>query len=271
MSRQNTRILAWTITICLIALTASGVQWFRDHLADESTLTGWILLLSTFGLFLLSERKRKITHPWGPVAIWLQVHTYLGVYASVIFLMHIGWPVRGAFEILLASCFVFVACSGIVLAIYSRTVPKKLAAVARDYPLEQIPVFAAQVANQAHELAVQSASFGEGATLAEYYKRRLLPFFNEPRGSMYRMFPTGATKRRLLRELGDLDRYLASQGVACRIKLSQMVQNKDDLDFHSAMQVRLRFLFALHVAFTWSLAILIATHVILVYRFQGVM
>ncbi len=73
----------------------------------------------------------------------------------------------------------------------------------------------------------------------------------------------------MLRELTDLDRYLAEQGLQSRQQLATMVQAKDDLDYHYALQTRLRLMFAMHTALTWTLAILIAVHVVLVYRFQG--
>ena len=83
------------------------------------------------------------------------------------------------------------------------------------------------------------------------------------------MIPTGYTRRQLLRELNDLDRYLAYQGLQSRQQLTTMVQTKDDLDYHHALQTRLRMMFAMHIALTWSLAVMIAVHVVLVYRFQG--
>ncbi len=252
-----------------VALTATGVQYCRDHLGDESTLTGWVLLVSTAGLYLLSVRKKWLQLRLGPVASWLQMHVYLGSFASVVFLMHIGWPIRGIFELALASCFVIVAVSGIALGIMSRTTPVKLAAIANDYPLDKIPALQNRVASQAHQTALQSATFGEGATLSEYYQRRLLPFFRSPRSLFYRLMPNGFTRRKLLRELDDLNRYLAEQGQVSQQSMAVMVKSKDDLDYHYALQTRLRLLFAAHISLTWALVLMIGVHVVLVYRFQG--
>ncbi|MEO8268653.1 MAG: hypothetical protein ABI557_02970 [Aureliella sp.] len=271
METRTRRTLSTTITLFAVGLTALGVQWTRDRLGDASTLTGWTLLASTAGLYLLSARKNSANPCWGRVSAWLQVHTYMGTFASFVFLMHIGWPIRGTFELLLAGCFLIVALSGIALSIMNRRTPLKLAAVAIDRSVEKIPTIRAAVAHDAHVLALRSAEFGEGATLAEYYQQRLLPFFQSQRSWLYRLCPNGVQRRQLLREMNDLERYLADQGNASRGILASMVVTKDDLDYQYALLTRLRTLHALHVALTWSLALMIGVHVVLVYRFQGVL
>jgi hypothetical protein len=118
---------------------------------------------------------------------------------------------------------------------------------------------------------MKSTRLGEGATLSEYYQRRLLPYFQTPRSVFYQLLPTGSRRRQLLRELEDLDRYLAADGLKHRRMLSAMVQSKDDLDFHYALQTRLRYFYTAHFALTWTLLILIGVHVVLVLRFSGAM
>lgn len=270
MHSRTRRALAMTFTLIAVAFTALAVQWTRDRLGDESTTTGWTLLASTAGLYLLTARKRLGSARWGQVSAWLQVHAYMGSFASIVFLMHIGWPIRGIFESFLAASFVVVATSGIALGIMSRLTPRRLAAIPIDRTLAEIPVFRVAVAREAHGVALASANLGEGATLAEYYQRRLLPFFQSPRSLLYRLLPTGATRRQLLRELDDLQRYLADSGEASRSQLAAMVRTKDDLDYQFALQSRLQLFYALHVALTWALALMIGVHVVLVYRFQGV-
>lgn len=271
MNTRTRRTLATTLTLFAVGFTALAVQWTRDRLGDESTFTGWTLLISTAGLYLLSARKKMVTARWGRVSVWLQVHAYMGSFASIVFLMHIGWPVRGAFELCLASCFVIVAASGIVLGIMSRTTPKRLAAIPVDRSIEKIPAIRAAIAQDAHKMALASAGLGEGATLAEYYQLRLLPFFQSSRSWLYRLIPNGIQRRRLTRELDDLSRYLADKGNENRRSLAALVQAKDDLDYQYSLQTRLRMLYALHLSLTWTLALMTAAHVVLVYRFQGVL
>lgn len=267
LTRRRMRLLA--VTLAAVALTALAVDWISRRLGDESTLTGIVLLLATSSLYLLSIRKRLVTFSIGPVATWLQWHVYAGTFASLVFLMHVRWPVRGAFELCLASCFIFVAASGIALGILSRLTPQRLLALRQSHTLERIPVLQYAVAEQAHRVALSSTKLGEGATLSEYYQRRLLPYFQSQRSWFYRLLPTGGRRRQLLLELADLDRYLASGGLDCRRQLSSMVQSKDDLDYQLALQARLRWFFKVHVALTWSLVILVAVHVALVLGFSG--
>ncbi len=266
---RHRRNLLMLITGIAVLTTVVVVQWLGHRLGNTSAFTGWALLTATAGMYLLSLRKRLIQWPIGSVSLWLQMHTYLGSFALIVFVLHISWPIRGWFETLLAACFAFVSFGGIWLIVLSRTLPKKLSAVKRDYRMEDIPALQAAVAREAQSLAISSARLNEGATLAEYYQQRLLPFFHERRSWWYRMLPTGWTRRQLQRELADLERYLAEAGHLRREKLSELVQSKDDLDFHSVLQARLRFFFTLHVALTWGLVLLIAVHVVLVLRFQG--
>lgn len=259
----------------IVTLATATVTWFaleqvRRSLGDASMASGWTLLASTLGLYGLGLRKRS--HNWrlGPVSAWLQVHSYLGTFALIVFIWHVGWPIRGRFELALAAMFLFISISGIVLLFLSRRIPKQLAAVHGDYRLEDIPTTHRELAQKAHELVIESANLGCGATLVEFYQRRLLHFFHSRRSLLYRLLPNGAKRRQLLRELQDLDRYLDSHGQTIKQKLTQLVVAKDDTDFHSALQNRLRFLVTSHVVFTWSLLLMIAVHVILVLRFQGV-
>jgi hypothetical protein len=263
------RIRSLSITLVAVALTALGVDWTRRQLGDESTLTGVVLLIATLSLYLLSLRKKWLTMRLGPVSAWLQMHVYVGVFTSLVFLMHIGWPLRGPFEICLAGCFCFVAGSGILLAFMSRLTPQRLASLKADHSLDRIPALQVALAEDAHRVALHSTRLGEGATLSEYYQRRLLPYFQGSRGWSYLFMPTGSKRRKLLRELEDLDRYLAIQTLDYRRQLSQMVSIRDDLDYQSALQRRLRFFFAVHMALTWTLIILVAVHVTLVIRFSG--
>lgn len=265
------RTLAILTTLLLASATWVLLESVRRSLGDTAMASGWTLMAATVGMYGLGMRKRFRRRAVGSVATWLQVHTYLGVFSLLVFCWHVGWPVRGVFEWTLASVFLFISVSGGVLTWYSRRIPKRLAALKCDYRLEDIPGVQANLAAAAHAAAIESSDAGAGATLAEYYQRRLLHFFHAPRSVLYRCLPTGGTRRQLLRELDDLDRYLDAQGIAYRQRLSSLVIKKDDTDFHRALQLRLRMLVTSHVALTWSLVLLIVVHVVLVLRFQGAM
>ena len=44
MQRRQRRVLAMTFTMICVAATAMAVQYVRDHLGDDSTLTGLSLI-----------------------------------------------------------------------------------------------------------------------------------------------------------------------------------------------------------------------------------
>lgn len=268
---RTRRAVAATVTLVAVAITMLALERVSQWLGDPTMTSGWTLLLSTLGLYGLGIRRRMIRQPLGRVATWLQVHTYMGLFALSVFFLHVGLPIRGRFESALAGMFLFISGSGAVLLWYSRRMPKHLSAVKRDYRFEDIPQLQAQMAEQAHQAVLASAESVAGATLAEYYQRRLLGFFHSPRSLIYCLLPTGHKRRQLLRELDDLDRYLDQPSLPFRQKLSALVISKDDTDFHRAMQQRFRWLVTCHVALTWSLLVMIALHVILVLRFQGAM
>lgn len=268
---RKRRLRSLLLTALVAGFTWMSIGWTSRTLGDESTVSGVVLLVATLSLYLLTLRKRTTSTRLGKVSAWLQFHAYAGVFAGVVFLMHIHWPIRGPFELCLAVCFTFVSVTGIILGILSRLTPVRLAAVKQDITLEQIPHLRFVVARDAHETAISSTKLGEGATLSEYYQHRLLPYFQTSRSGLYHLFPTGAKRRQLLRELKDIDRYLAADGLRHRKMLSAMVQSRDDLDFHYALQTRLRYFYALHCALTWTLLILIGVHIVLVFRFSGAM
>jgi hypothetical protein len=261
--------MAISSTLLAIVVTWLALEGLRRSLGDIAMASGWTLLAATLGLYGLSVRKRLLARRWCSVASWLQLHAYLGGFALAVFVWHVGWPVRGQFELWLAAMFLFISLSGIVLLVLSRRVPRQLAAVKVDYRLEDIPQVQADLAEAAHRAAIESSGTGTGATLAEYYQRRLLRFFHSRRSWAYRCLPTGGKRRQLLRELEELDRYLDERGQQFRRRLSALVTTKDDTDFHRALQLRLRFFVACHVALTWSVLLMIAVHVVLVLRFQG--
>lgn len=265
------RLVASAVTLVVATIMWLLLEQVRRNLGDAAMASGWALLISVVALYALGMRKRWY-RPWlGPVAAWLQFHTYTGVFAFIVFCMHVGWPVRGIFEIALAATFVFISASGGWLLWQSRRVPRLLSAIGRDYRFEDIPIVQSELAAEAHRLVLQSTRSSAGATIAEYYERRLLGFFHSRRSWLFRCLPTGVKRRQLLRELTDLNRYLDSQSLGFGQQLAELVVRKDDTDFHRALQSRLRFLVACHVALTWSLLLMIVVHVVLVLRFQGAM
>jgi hypothetical protein len=72
-----------------------------------------------------------------------------------------------------------------------------------------------------------------------------------------------------LSEIEDLDRYLAPPHRETGRKLADLVRRKDDLDYHRALQGRLKVWLFLHIGLTYSLVILAVAHGVAVHLFHG--
>ncbi|MEM9412359.1 MAG: hypothetical protein AAGA30_14690, partial [Planctomycetota bacterium] len=74
---------------------------------------------------------------------------------------------------------------------------------------------------------------------------------------------------RLLTELNDLQRYLSDEQRQVSSHLSTYINRKDDLDYHVAMQGRLKLWLFFHIGFTYSLLTISILHGVLVHAFAG--
>ncbi|MBN8601316.1 MAG: hypothetical protein J0M26_09835 [Planctomycetes bacterium] len=261
------RCISWAITLLAVAITLCCVWGLTVRFGRSDLFTGYSLLGVCLLLAFLSIRKRMLALPIGPVKVWLQIHLYAGVLSLVLFVLHVGWFNGGWLELMLGSLFLWIAGTGLYLWYLSRRIPKRLLAVGRDVVLEEIPRLQQQHAEQAYELALKSTQLGEGVTLADYYQQKLVPYFHAPRSLFFGIVPSIRTRRRLLRELDTLDRYLGTEGRALRNQICDLVRKKDELDVHWAMQNQLRFCLTMHIVGLWALALLITVHVTTVLAF----
>jgi hypothetical protein len=236
------RWLSLLATVIAALMSFVVLWWLSIRYGRPDFFSGYTLLGTCFLLVLLSARKRLLAIPLGSVNVWLQIHVYTGILALVLFVCHVGMLNGGWLESLLATSFLWVALSGLYLWYLSRSSPRKLLAMGRDVIFEEIPRLQREYADGAYKLALQSTQLGEGVTLADYYHRELIGYFHSPRGLWFGLFPTLRKRRRILREL-------------------------DELDFHWAIQNRLRLWTTLHLSGLWALGLLIAVHVVSVLAF----
>lgn len=260
-----------SIAITLIAVLIMVVvcRWSENHLGRPDFFSGYTLLASCAAMMLLSMRKRLLVLPLGTVAIWQQIHQYMGLFAVASFLLHAGMSVHGIFEIALTFLFWTISISGIVGWYINYSTPKKLVAAGPAVLRDDIASLRKQLSERAYAIALRAAGKLESATLAEHYLLRLQVFFQRRRSLAYCLVPNGRKRRELLHDLDQMVRYLGPEGRSSQMTLSQLVRDKDDLDFQWAMQNRLRGWVIVHVSLVWSFFILVAFHVYLVYRFHG--
>lgn len=267
LTRRALRAL--TITAIGVSIAYCLQRWSERNLGRSDFVTGYLLLGVCSGLMLLSMRKRLLVLPLGKVAVWQRAHQYLGLFAVGSFLMHAGVSIHGVFEIALTVLFWTISLSGILGWYINYTTPKRLLSAGPSVLRDDIAVLRRQIAERAYAIALRAAGRLESATLAEHYTKRLKMFFQQRRSLAYCLVPNGRQRRELLDELDQMVRYLGPDGKSSQATLSQLVREKDDLDFQWAMQNRLRGWVILHIAFVWSFFILVAFHVCMVHSFHG--
>ncbi len=259
------------ILVTMLALLATIIVWrrFEANLGRPDFFSGYVLATTCAGLMLLSMRKRLLVLPLGSVAIWQQVHQYLGLFAVASYLMHAGLVVQGVFEITLAALFWTISLSGILGWYINYSTPKRLVAAGPAVLRDDIANLRRRIAERAYAIALVAAGKLESSTLAEHYVQRLQSFFIKRRSLAYCLVPNGRQRRELLHDLNQMIRYLGPDGRSSQATLCQLVREKDDLDFQWAMQNRLRGWVIVHVSLVWSFFILVACHIYIVHSFHG--
>jgi hypothetical protein len=265
--RRRLISIGW-LAIALIALIV-WLRHLRQNLERDSFASGYIMLAAIVFLSAYNLRKRLPAISWlGSSSRWMQLHIYVALGSFVMFVSHVGLEIpHGILERCLAAAYLVVFGSGLVGLYWSRSIPSRLTAVGEQVVFEHIPMLRRQVAGQVRALLFEQS--GGSAVLGRYYLRRLARFFERARPVYYLVHPSGTERRAILSEIEDLDRYLAPAHRETGRKLAEFVRRKDDLDYHFALQGRLKIWLFLHIGLTYSLLILGMTHGIAAHAFHG--
>ena len=266
-TRRRMRNIA--ITLIAIAILFAIVEWMDRSLLHSSFLTGYVLIGSLFLLAAFGVRKRlPMIGGIGSAAFWMQMHIYVGLASFAIFAAHIAFRVPdGMLESILALLYLFVFFSGIYGIYATRTIPRKLSSVGEEVIFERIPTFKRALARHAQTIVLSACE--RTPVLANFYANRLSRFFEGRRSLVYMLVPTGRTRRQLIAEIEELDRFLAVEDRDISRELSMMVRKKDDLDYHTVMQGRLKTWLFAHIGMTYSLLIFSVVHGVLAHSFGG--
>lgn len=272
-SATSVRVGRRLIPTAMVILGWLTLRAFRDRSAEnlynEAFVTGYSLAAICIFLMLLGVRKRVITTQIGRLAVWQRTHHYLGLLSLGAYALHAGVLTTGWLESLLALSFWAIALTGLIGWYVNRTSPKLLAAAGGQILRQDISEKSKLIAKEAYTLALTAAGKNDTAALADHYQASLSTFFSTRRGWVYRIKPSGGKRRKLLDDLESIDRYLSEEGRTQRRAMSVLVSSKDDLDFQSAIQNRIRFWAASH---TWALGcfvVLTIAHVIIAHQFTS--
>lgn len=204
----------------------------------------------------------------GSAAFWMQLHIYVGLATFAIFGFHIAWRVpHGMFESFLAMLYLVVASSGVYGLYVTRFYPSRLNSLNEEVIFEQIPALRQRIAAHARAIVLQACEASD--VLAKFYTNRLAAFLERPRKLAYLIQPNGRMRRQLISEIEELDRYLTEDQRSLSQQLSAMVIQRDDLDYHYALQGRLKVWLFVHIGLTYSLLAVAFLHMVLAHAFSG--
>lgn len=258
-----------------MSLAALGglLAWltYRESgLHSTSFDTGYVLLAAILFLSLYNLRKKLPILPWTTSAGWLQAHLYVGLSTAVLFGLHVSWRVPdGFFEVTLATLFLATFASGLLGLYWTRTLPKKLARVSEEVIYERIPLLRRQLRDRAQQAVLETVHDAGATTLGEFYSSRLHSFFENSRGFRYFLRPNNRLRRQLLDELTEVNRYLSEPERKTCEQLFALVRRRDDLDYHAALQWRLKVWLFVHIGLTYPLVAVASVHGLLAHLFDG--
>jgi len=258
----------------LTAIALSGLaawkHWRSGGLHATSFETGYLLFAAICFLGLYNLRKKLPVLPWTTSAAWLQAHLYVGLSTAVLLGLHMDWRLPdGLLESTLAGLFVATWTSGVIGLFWTRTLPRKLARVSEEVIYERIPLLRTQLCDRAQQAVLDTVRTSGVTTLGDFYSRRLHPFFEKPRGWQYQLRPNNRVRRRLLDELTEVNRYLSQPERETCEQLFALVRRRDDLDYHAALQWRLKAWLFVHIALSYPLLIIAGLHGLLAHLFAG--
>lgn len=263
------RIRHGLLLLLVAGVAIAWLYWQQGALWGTTFPTGYLLLGMVVVLAAYRLRKRwPIFRRFGSGSAWLHFHIYVGLAAYGLFWVHVGfrWP-TGTLEQVLATVFQLISLSGFYGLYISRTYPRKLTAIGNEVIFEQIPIQRRSLVKKAEAMAVEVSTHSD--ILMTFVQGRLLPFLTQRRPLTYLLFPNGNRRRSLLAEVEALKRYLASEHQSRTASLKRLIQAKDDLDFHHALQGRLKGWLFIHVCLTAVLLVLSLVHTLLVHVFSG--
>ena len=250
----------------LWAIIASNNIALKTH----QYISGWLLVGTVLFLVLYSVRKKISMIPIGSSAVWLQFHIYVGLLATLLFFLHVEWSLpNGWIETTLYVLFLSICISGVFGLYLNKSLPKRLTRRGEEVIFERIPIFISKVRDEAEALAIEAAGNTSSSSIPDFYISNLASFFIGPRYFFNHLVQSHIHLINLLGELEDMERYLDEKEKVYARKLSQLVKQKDYLDYHYALQFSLKVWLFIHVPISYGLLVFLALHITFVYAFHS--
>ena len=193
----------------------------------EAFISGWLLFGIILALTLYGVRKKLRTVPIGRASFWLNVHLYLGLVSTALFILHIKgqWP-WGDFEVLLTLAFSTVLLSGLGGWLMNRVFAIRLGRRGTEVIYEHIPIHVHRLRQEAKAVMLQVAEETGSSTLPEFYVLRLARHFEGLRNRGSHIFGSAQPEVATGREITAVERYLDDREKRALATLAEFVKLK---------------------------------------------
>lgn len=264
------RFVNSAVTLAALCAAALWAERLENRLHTSSYFTGWLLAGTIVFLASFQLRKKIPAPPLGSAAAWMQVHLYAGLATAGLFALHtrLRWP-TGILETTLAALYGATFASGLIGLYWTRSVPRRLSRAGEEVLYERIAALRGALRERAQATVLAAVRTAGATTLGEFYNERLQGYFSMRRGWGYRLWPTTALRKQLMAELTDATRYLSDSERKTAEELFALLRSRDDLDFHEALQWRLRAWLFVHIGLTYPLLAVGGLHAWIAHVFYG--
>jgi hypothetical protein len=271
-----------TVQGFVIAVISGGLFWlvwiYGNGLRDARYLDGWVL--GGGMAFQVAFHIAIKTGSLAPksAARWKKVHIFVGYLLVAAFISHSDFSLPDTgLEWALWAGFVLVTLSGIFgtyLAWYLQTkygIDERLS-------YDRIPTRRVELAREVHAAvtmtdraasAIGLPAAPHDAWIMDLYAAHLRDFFRGPRNFSSHLLGSQRPLKRLTDEIDNLSRYVDQRGQDKLAAIKNLVIEKDRLDFARVYLGLTKGWLLVHVPVTYSLAVLIVLHVIVVYAFSS--
>lgn len=262
------RLRNFAVTGMMIGLLVAINLLYDMSLRDSAFMNGWVLFSAMVFLSIFNLRKKLNILPLLRMAVWLQIHIYIGSICFLLFLLHTDFSLpNGPFEIILWALYVAITVSGLIGVLLSRLLPHRISARGERVIFERIPVLRAQIARDVEDLAMSSVKETRASTIADFYVAELAPYLRGPRHLLGHMLGANKPERRLHVAIRELERYLDERGRQILEEIDGLVSTKADLDYQYATQLTLKGWLFFHLPLNYGLMLFTLAHIVIVYAF----
>lgn len=264
------RLAGTLLTIFVLAGLVVAFVRFAPLYPRHPYLSGWILLVVMLFLTFFNLRKKVPFLRMGSVSTWLQLHVYVGILSGFLFFAHIGfsWP-HGLLNQILAGCFSIVFVTGVIGLWISRVYPKRLTDAGFETPFERIPYARNKLREEAEILVLAGVDGQTSPVIADFYTGKLGLFFVKPANLGAHLRSSQAPQAAHRSQFDEIGRYAKKAEGELLERLRDLTERKHLLDYQYSLQFTLRVWLFTHIPLSYSLLILTAAHMVVVYSFSG--